>query len=248
MRFKTILVDDEPLALNRLRRLLEPHRAVIEIVAEAADGDQALGLIDELRPDLVFLDIQMPGLSGFEVLSRLSHLPLVIFSTAYDQYALQAFETNSIDYLLKPVDPERLARAIDKLTRVTRDGEERLRTQLRSLMSGLQGRATQRIQVRVGDRIRFVDICDVVFFQAKGKYVELHTVDASYLINQPLKVLEQELPSGDFVRVHRSAIVNMSHVDEVTRSFKGAYVVRMKDHRRSELPVSRHCKAKLGLS
>jgi DNA-binding LytR/AlgR family response regulator len=119
MTYKTVLIDDEPLALKRLERLLRPYDNTIEVVGRAENGADAVALINKLKPDLVFLDIQMPELTGFDVLERLEYTPLVIFSTAYDQYALQAFDVNSIDYLLKPVDPERLKKAVNKLLRLS---------------------------------------------------------------------------------------------------------------------------------
>ena len=119
MKFRTILIDDEPLALERLKRMLEPLEEIIEITDCAYDGRDAVDKINRLKPELIFLDIQMPELNGFEVLERIDFLPLIIFSTAYDEYALKAFETNSIDYLLKPVEPERLKVSIEKLKRLT---------------------------------------------------------------------------------------------------------------------------------
>ncbi|MBU8923484.1 MAG: LytTR family DNA-binding domain-containing protein [Bacteroidales bacterium] len=248
MSFRTILIDDEVLAIKRLRRLLEPFGGVIEIIGEANDGNEALELIESLRPDLVFLDIQMPGMTGFEVLEKLEYLPLVIFSTAYDQYALKAFETNSIDYLLKPVDPERLEKAIDKLGRITSEGENKLRDQLKRMMLRMGRSSTRRIQVKTGDRVKFIDIEDIFFLTAGGKYVELFTADSSYLLTKTLKELEEELPPDDFVRIHRSSIINLAHVDEFARMFSGAYVARMKDKKKTELPVSRQSKGRLGLN
>ena len=177
MKYKTILIDDEPLALDRLERLLQPYRGLIEIVDRAMSGHEAVEKIEAWKPDLIFLDIQMPELTGFEVLKKLTHQPWIIFSTAFDEYALKAFATNSIDYLLKPVDPERLQKALEKLHQ-----------------------------------------------------------------------LESHLPAEDFVRIHRSTIINLNHLAEVVREFSGSFRARMKDKKKTELSVSRGAKAKLGLS
>jgi two-component system LytT family response regulator len=245
--YRTVLVDDEPLALKRLRRLLEPHGDTIQIVGAAGNGADAVAVINDLRPDLVFLDIQMPELTGFDVLERLDYLPLVIFSTAYDQYALKAFEVNSIDYLLKPVDPERLEKAVSKLHRISEGGARDLHERIAAALSSLPAGQPVRFQVRVGDRIRLVPADEVVFFRAADKYVELHTRDHEYLLTRSLAKLETELPPADFVRVHRSIVVNVNFIDEIAKGFKGGWLVRMKDKNGTELPVSRRYKSRLDL-
>lgn len=247
MKLRTLLVDDEPLALRRLRRLLQPHAQVIEVIGEASNGREAVAEINTRQPDLIFLDIQMPELNGFEVLERLEHLPLIIFSTAYDEYALRAFETNSIDYLLKPLDPERLQKAIDKLVHLTQDEHTEVERQMRRLMEQVRPPQLKRLQVRVGDKIRFLDLPDICFLRAEDKYVAVYTRNDSFLLSQSLSDLERQLPGDDFVRVHRSAIVNLVHVEEVVRLSAGSYQIRMKDRARSKIPVSRAAKSRLGL-
>ena len=247
MKYKTILIDDEPLALARLERLLQPHREIIEIVDRAANGYEAIEKIEAWKPDLIFLDIQMPELTGFEVLARLQHQPWIIFSTAYDEYALQAFETNSIDYLLKPVDPERLKKALDKLQRLNWEERSAFHRQWQKLLAGLPSASTKRLPVRVGDHIRFLNLTDICFFQAKDKYVEAHTFGEVFLLDKTLAELEADLPAEDFVRIHRSAIINLNHLDEIIRLFAGSYRARMKDKKRSALPVSRGARARLDL-
>jgi two-component system LytT family response regulator len=249
MRYKTILIDDEPLALQRLERLLQPYGDMIEIVDRAANGLEAVEKIEAAKPDLIFLDIQMPELNGFEVLDHLIHLPLIIFSTAYDEYALKAFETNSIAYLLKPVDPERLKKALEKLQRLTGGETSAWREQLQKLLAGIKTPPTaKRIQVRLGDHIRFLNLKDIYFFRAMDKYVEAHTFDESFLLTETLNQFEADLPAGDFVRIHRSALINLNHLDEVIRFAPGSYRARMRDKKKTELPVSRGAKAKLGLA
>jgi two-component system LytT family response regulator len=245
--YRTVLVDDEPLALKRLRRLLESHDDTIHVVGTANNGADAVAVINDLRPDLVFLDIQMPELNGFDVLERLDYLPLVIFSTAFDQYALKAFEVNSIDYLLKPVDPERLEKAVSKLHRIAEGGAKDLHDRIKNALASLPAGQPVRFPVRIGDRIRLVPAAEVVFFRAADKYVELHTQDSDYLLTRSLAKLEAELPSADFVRVHRSVVVNVNYIDEIAKGFKGGWIVRMKDNNRTELPVSRRYKSSLDL-
>jgi len=247
MTYRTILVDDEPLALDRMKRLLKPHRDTIEIIYSAQNGLEAVETINRLNPDLIFLDIQMPELSGFEVLDRVNHLPLIIFCTAYDEYALKAFETNSIDYLLKPVEPERLNTAIEKLWRLTSDDKESFHEQLQKLLSGMKKPAVKRIRVSSGDTIHLVPVDEIFFFRAEEKYVIASTYDKSYVLNQTLNQLEAELSTDDFVRIHRSAIINLNHLEKIIRWFGGNYRVRMRDKEKTELDISRGSKHKLGL-
>ena len=242
MKFKTLLIDDEPLALQRLERLLQPHADCVEILDRASNGHEAVEKINALKPDLIFLDIQMPELNGFEVLERIEHLPLIIFSTAYDEYALKAFETNSIDYLLKPVSPERLKQSLEKLKNLTSRDKQILNDQFHNLLSSFKKKPAKRIQVRVGDHIQFLNLSDIYFFRAKDKYVEVHTFEKPFLIDQSLILLETQLPEEDFVRIHRSAIVNLNHIDEMIKWFNGTYRVRMRDKNKTELPVSRNYK------
>jgi two-component system LytT family response regulator len=174
-------------------------------------------------------------------------MPLVIFSTAFDQYALRAFEVYSVDYLLKPVDPERLKLAIDKLYRLADSGMGMLRDRVQQALEMLQSPQSSRIQVKIGDRIKFIPISEVVFFLASDKYVEVHTKDRTHLITKSLTNLEAELPDNDFVRVHRSAIVNINLIDEITKGIGGGYEVRMKDKEKTQLPVSRRYRSRLDL-
>jgi two-component system LytT family response regulator len=222
MNIKTVLVDDEPLALERLKRMLESHGDSIDVVGTADGGEAAVRIINELRPEVVFLDIQMPELNGFDVLERLDYMPLVVFSTAYDQYALKAFEVYSVDYLVKPVDPRRLKTAVDKIVRLSDGAPSGQRERIARAVESLAGGAKNRIQVRVGDKIRLVPVADIVFFLASDKYVEVHTASETHLITKSLSKLESELPADDFARVHRSAIVNINRSDEITRGFGGS--------------------------
>lgn len=245
MKYSVILIDDELLAIKRLEKLLKPFEKDLEIVAKATNGEDAISMIDEFKPDVIFLDIQMPELNGFEVLERIKHQPFVIFSTAYDEYALRAFETNSIDYLLKPVDSRRLEKAIVKLKNLQGDALNEFRHQLGNMLNKVKS-PIQRIQVRKGEKIKLLDPENIYFFQADEKYTRVNTFDTYYLIDQSLNTLETGL--GDpFVRIHRKVIINLNHMEEIVRMFKGSFIVRMKDQSQTELPVSRNSKHKLGL-
>ena len=248
MNYRTILIDDELLALERLKRLLEPYSEIVGIIDCAYDGRDAVEKINRLKPELIFLDIQMPELNGFEVLEQIDFLPLIIFSTAYNEYALKAFETNSIDYLLKPVEPERLKVSIEKLKRLTTGEKDTFREKLDRLLSELKKPSIKRLQVTVGDSIFMLNVCDICFFRAADKYVEAGTYDKTYLLSKTLNQLEQELSLDDFVRIHRSAIINLNHLEKIFRWFGGRYKVRLNDKNKTELDVSRNSRHKLGIS
>lgn len=245
--FKAILVDDERLAIERLKRLLQAHKNHIEIVDSSMTGIDAVAKINKLKPDVIFLDIQMPGLNGFEVIDKLESMPWIIFCSAYDEYALSAFETNAVDYLLKPVDPARLQKAIHKLQRMTSRDKQHFETQLANLMSTINKQSSKRIQVRSGDQIQLLNIQDIYFFRASDKYVEVHTYDEYYLLSQPLKELENQLPGDDFVRIHRALIVNLNHMERIVHRYGSSYRLIMKNKQKSELPVSRNFKSNLGI-
>jgi len=244
-KFRTIIIDDEPLALEQIESLLGVHDDSIEIVKKAVNGSEAIKFINELKPDLIFLDIQIPEYSGFEVIQELDHLPLIIFTTAYDKYALEAFETNTIDYLLKPIDPGRLSKAIKKLHRFSNGDENKLKDQLRQIITDLQKPERKSIKVQVGNRIILLDINKVYFFKALERYVEVNTFDAKYLISETLRDLEITLPGDNFKRIHRSAIININYMKEIIRKDITTYKIIMIDKNRTMLPLSLTAKSKL---
>lgn len=248
MKYTAILIEDETLALHRLERLLEPYNDFIKVIEKARNGIEAVEKINKLSPNLIFLDIQMPELDGFEVLKKLKHLPLIIFTTAYDEYALKAFETNSIDYLLKPIDPKRLKKALDKLKNLSSTGKASLRDEITKLIKDVKAEQTKRIKITVGDKTRFINVNDIYFIKTIEKHIEIYTYDKKYIMSKSLNQMETELSNEEFIRVHRSVIINMNYIDEAIRWFSGTYKVRMKDKDNSELPVSRGQKFKLGLS
>jgi len=235
---RAVIVDDEPLARKRLRELLA-ERADIELVGEAVDGTSAIQAIDDLRPDLVFLDVEMPEATGLEVLERISHDPFVIFTTAYDRYAVAAFELQAIDYLLKPFGEERLARALD---RVSTSGDARSSARRARAALSLNGGPVDHLLVRDRGRLVPVAVRDIVRLEAGDDYTSVHTRGRNYLVYLTLQDFERMLDPARYVRVHRSHIVNLSHVAQFTPAEGGRFVLEMTDG--TKLPVSRaHAKA-----
>ena len=256
MSLRVYLVDDEELALRRLQRMLS-ETARVEIVGSATDPIKAQQEIELLAPDALFLDIQMPELTGFDLLSGLSEQPLVIFTTAYDQYALRAFEVNSIDYLLKPIDDAGLDRALTKLERMA--GGEAPRPQLAQLLQQVsaalktQSRADapERIPARIGERVHFIELARITHFYAEDRLTYAATIEKNWVIDKTIAELEQKLDPARFVRVHRSTLVNLEFVDELYPWFGGRMIIRLKNPKKTEITVARErlkeLKERLGL-
>src|SRR5262245_23902949 len=238
---RAYIVDDERLAVQRLTRLLDASGRV-EIAGSTTDPEAALNFLNTRSVDVLFLDIQMPGLTGFELLDRLDAHPLVIFTTAYDQYALNAFAVNSIDYLLKPVEADRLEHALDKLERLRAPGTTPpdLRALARQLAAELQpGRRLERIASRVGERTTVLETSRVSYFVAKDKLTFAVVNGREHVIDYTLTDLEERLDARRFVRIHRSTIVNGLFVQELFPAVDGGVLVRLKDERHTELSVAR---------
>jgi len=238
---RVFLVDDEELALKRLSRLLKATGKV-EIVGVTTDAEAAIDQLVTAEIDALFLDIQMPELTGFELLSRLESQPLIVFTTAFDQYALRAFEVNSIDYLLKPIEAEHLDRAISKLERLRgnnqrKDLHEIVETVAKALRSAT--RYPEKVASRSGDRVRFIDVSNVTHFVAKDKLTYAVMKEKSFVVESSITDLEQKLDPTRFVRIHRSTLLNIDYVDEICSWFGGGVVVRLKDGQRTELMVAR---------
>lgn len=247
------LLDDEPLALDRLTRLLTTAHPQVQTIGTATDPVEALPQVDSLRPDILFLDIQMPELDGFAVASRLTHQPLILFTTAFDQYALQAFETNSIAYLLKPVAPAKLEQALAKVEAIR--GGSQPTPNIANLLNQLATRLTpaypERISSRTGDRTEFIDLSRITHFYAEDKLTFASTEAKSYIIDQTISELESRLDPNRFFRIHRSYLVNLSSVAELYTYFGGKLIVRLNDSKKTELTASkdraRELRLKLGL-
>jgi two-component system LytT family response regulator len=237
MSLRAVVVDDEPLARKRLKRLLETHPS-ISVIGEAADGESACRLIDESRPDLVFLDVQMPGLTGFDVLARLQVRPRIIFITAHDEFAVRAFEEPAVDYLLKPVEPARLERALARLTpRAPTLDDERLDRLLQAVDRTRP--AFRRIPVRTGARIALVEPSAIIFCRAEDKYAVIYTAEGEHVADRTIDELERSLDPEKFLRVHRSTIVNLEFVQELTAIEGGRFVIHLKDVAQTHLYASR---------
>jgi two-component system LytT family response regulator len=211
---RALIVDDERLARAEVRRLLAAHPE-IEIVGEAQNGEEALAAISQLAPDLVFLDIQMPGMSGFELLERLEDMPQVIFTTAYDRYAIQAFEVNALDYLLKPIAPARLAAALAKVRGQpdpVRAGSHRL----------------ERVFVRDGERCWIVSLPEIFLLESEGNYTRVCFGAERPLIRRSLNVMEEQLDPALFFRANRRQIVNLKWIDKVDLAPAGGLTVTLR--------------------
>ncbi len=216
---RTLIVDDEPPARDRLRRLLESMDGV-EILGEAANGIEAVAICDEMVPDVVLLDIRMPGMDGIETARHFNGLdkpPAVIFCTAFDQYAIDAFDAQAVGYLLKPVRRERLERALDHATRLTRP-------QLNAINESTNpGGSRAHVAARIGEKLSLIPIADVLYFRAEQKYTTVHHIGGEVLIDEPLKALEEEF-ARDFVRVHRNSLIAVRAIDALEKSDRGGYV------------------------
>ena len=236
MDMRAFLVDDEALALKRLQRMLAPGKRV-QIVGTSTDPVEAVPAILEAKPDLLFLDIEMPGMTGFEMLAHLQPQPWVVFTTAYDRYALEAFGVNSVDYLLKPIEAAQLDRALDKIERLRGNGASPDVTELIRRLAPPS--YPDRVASKVGEKIEFVDLDQVTHFFASDKLTFAATPAKNFAVDYSIQELEQKLDPGRFVRVHRATLVNVAHVQELHSWFAGGLMVRLKDPKHTELKVSR---------
>ncbi len=234
MRVATFVVDDEPVARAGLRAMLRAFDWV-DVVGEAADGEAAVAGIHALRPELVFLDVQMPGLLGTEVLRRLERSPFVIFTTAYSEHAVSAFEVGAVDYLLKPFGPERLSAAMDRIRSAI--GEPAAAGALERLSGALASGPITRLFVRKGGGLVPLPVAEVWWLEAEGDYVIAHTGRTRHALHLSLNRLEERLDPRRFVRIHRGHIVNLDHVRAFKRDARGNLEAELADGTR--VPVSR---------
>jgi two-component system LytT family response regulator len=236
---KAIIVEDEEPALERLQNFIESI-SDLNIVAVCRSGQHAAEKIDDVEPDLVFLDINLPDFSGIDLFHLIKHKPLVIFTTAYNQYAIKAFEIQAIDYLLKPFPRERFEIAVDR----ARKKLQEKKTDTISIQKLLdtwkpQSQFLSRIPSRIGDKIYILTDDQIVFTASENKMVFAHTQGSKYLINYTLEELQTRLDPEKFFRIHRSTIVNLNYVDIIESWFAGGYKMRVKDNKKSELIISR---------
>jgi two-component system LytT family response regulator len=247
MKIKTLIVDDEPIARERVRRMLREENS-IEIVGECGNGAEAVAFINENQPDLVFLDIQMPEMTGFEALQSITSdkVPVIIFATAYDQYAIQAFDVHALDYLLKPFSRQRFQRAVGRAREQiekTRVGkiDERLVSLLSDLKAGKK--YLERLVVKSVGRVFFLRTDEVDWIEAAGNYAKLHVGREGHLIRETMNGLESKLNPDKFLRIHRSTLVNIDRIKELSPLFSGDYTVMLKNG--VELTLSRNYRDRL---
>ena len=238
--FKTIVIDDEPAARRLMKNLLLEHRDLIEVIGEAGNGREAISKIESLKPDLIFLDIQMPDLTGFEVLEQIAHKPNIIFTTAYEQYAIKAFENFSIDYLLKPIKEERLQQSVEKLKQFGRPNQTINVNGLQDIIRQLQTpQKATALPIRTGDRIILVRFENIAFLEAEDKYVFIHSTDGQkFLTDQSLTSLIDKLPAS-FYRIQKSYIINKEKIREMHRHFNSRYLFIMDDKGATRLTSGR---------
>jgi len=236
MRFKTLIIEDEEPARIRLEKLLSQYSENIELIGSAVNGREGLEKINNLNPDLIFLDIQMPGMTGFEMLSKLDDIPLIIFCTAYDEYALQAFDTNSIDYLLKPVKTSRLEQTIAKLEKIRPSlSNPDIMRFLKSFEQNETKKELTSLTVKTGKKMLFLKLKEIAYFQAKDKYVSIFMHNGTeHLSEESLNNFNAQLPNN-FKQIHRSLIINTDFIKEVHSYFNSRFAFILSDKDKTKL-------------
>ena len=245
MKIRTLIVDDELLARERLRQLLQGHPE-IELVGECSDGVQAVAALEKERPDLVFLDIQIPELDGFGVVQAIrgGPMPVIVFVTAHDQFALRAFEVHAVDYLLKPFDRERFQVALNHaLDQVKQKGQGIAEKQSAVLAELTPQKPLERIAVKTGGRVFLIKVQDIDWIESAHNYVELHVDKQSHLLRDTLNAVEARLPADKFVRISRSTIVNIERIQELQPWSHGDFIIVLKDG--AKLRMSRRYRGNL---
>lgn len=242
-RLRVFLVDDESLALKRLSRLLLETEK-IEIIGQTTEPLKALQIIPNIKLDAIFLDIQMPELTGFELLQKLEKYPPVIFTTAFDEFALKAFEVFSVDYLLKPIEFERLKKALEKLEKFSHenpnDNIQKLLENLAINVSTNEKNPLERIASRIGGKVQIIDVNEITHFFAEDKMTFAHNLEGrNFPLDHSLNELENRLESKKFLRVHRNSIVNAGFIEEVHGWFSGKVLIKLKNVKQTEIIVAR---------
>jgi len=240
-KIRTLIIDDEHLAREIIRTYLESDED-IELLGECSDGFEGFKQINELKPDLVFLDVMMPKLTGFEMLELLENAPVIIFSTAHDEFAIKAFEKNAIDYLLKPYSQDRFSEAVSKAKLKVASGLDTVGSSTTGLASVLEehyekAEMISRVAVKTGTKIHIISVDKIRYLEAMDDYVKLFTESGPFIKQNTMKYYETHLPIDDFVRVHRSYIVRLKEIDKVELMGKDSHVVLLKDG--TQLNVSR---------
>ena len=236
MNITCLIVDDEQLARELLREYIE-HVPELTVIGEASKGKDAVEMIDNLKPDLIFLDVQMPGMTGFDVLDEIEHDPFVIFTTAYDQYAIKAFEKNAVDYLLKTLDQERFKLAIDRAVNRMKLEQNNVGELLRSLKTEHKTSYDSHLFVQKSEKLLNLPVEEIMFLEASGDYTILTTKNDQFVSSSGIGKLEEILNPETFIRVHRSTIININFLKEIEKHFNGGMIVKMQSGK--SFPVSR---------
>jgi len=239
--FSAYIVEDEEAARHRLEKLVELHPQLY-CIGLSGRGKQALDELDQLKPQLLFLDIRLPDISGLDILKVLTFRPAVIFTTAYDQYAVEAFEHDAVDFLLKPFSEERFYQAVDKAIRKSNMLENQLSEQLKHLFTHLPAQMDYltRLPAKVGDKIYILKTTDIIYFKSEDKVVTAYLEKDYFIVNYTLDELQQRLDPNQFIRIHRSTIANLNYVQSIEPLLGGTYLMRMNNQKHTELNVSRN--------
>lgn len=236
MKINCLIIDDEPLARELLKEFLE-QQTDLNLIGECSKGTEAVDKIDELKPDLIFLDVQMPGMNGFDVLDEITHDPFVIFTTAYDQYAIKAFEKNAVDYLLKPIDQERFKLAVERaITRMNTE-QNNVGELLRNMKTENRTSYDSHIFVQKSEKLINLPVDEIEHLEASGDYTILTTKNDQFVSSSGIGKLEEILNPDTFIRVHRSTIININSLKEIEKHFNGGMIVKMINGK--SFPVSR---------
>lgn len=236
MTITCVIIDDEQLARELLREYIE-QTGNITIVGEATKGKDAVEMIDNLKPDLIFLDVQMPGMNGFDVLDDITHDPYVVFTTAYDQYAIKAFEKNAVDYLLKPIDQERFQLAVKRALERMKTEQYNVGEMLRDMKTENRTSYDSHIFVQKSEKLINLAVEEIMFLEASGDYTILTTKSDQFVSSSGIGKLEEILNPEIFIRVHRSTIININFLKEIEKHFNGGMIVKMQSGK--SFPVSR---------
>ena len=236
MNITCIIIDDEKLARDLLQEYVQ-QMPNLQVIGECGKGKEAVEAIDRLKPDLIFLDVQMPGMNGFDVLDEITHDPYVIFCTAYDQYAIKAFEKNAVDYILKPLDQERFRLGVERAINRMKVEQNNVGELLRNLKTENKTSYDSHIFVQKSEKLLNLPVEEIVYLEASGDYTILSTKTDQFVSSSGIGKLEEILNPEIFIRVHRSTIININNLKEIEKHFNGGMVVKMLNGK--SFPVSR---------
>lgn len=237
--YTTLIIDDEAPARQGLQNLLKEFSDTFLVLDTAKNGIEAHEKINILKPDLIFLDIEMPGYTGFELIEKLKIIPIIIFCTAYDQYSLEAFETNSIDYLVKPIKLERIKKTIKKLHSFENSiSSDQILNILKEIANKKEVQKMTTITVKKEDKIIFIKLDDVTFFKSDANYVNINTISGNYLSSETISNLADKLPDN-FIRIHRGIIINKDFINDIQKYFNSRFIITLKDSKKTSITSGR---------